>query len=66
MNRKKFFEDYEVLRTRRRRNGTELPEHQILLKLRKPGERPMWKLKLLEEYHREMHFRDVTSLARYN
>jgi hypothetical protein len=58
MSRKLFFREFEVVKLKRKHGGVELPADGILLKLRKPGHRPVWRFLDREEFRRERHFRE--------
>jgi hypothetical protein len=55
---RKFYRDYEVLQTRKRVQGKDLPIDQILVKLRKDGGRSKWTLLWLQEYQSHLRFGD--------
>jgi hypothetical protein len=54
-----FFCDCQVLRAKSRVYGKKLPPSQVLVKLRQPGQRPIWKMLERATYDREKHFRGV-------
>jgi hypothetical protein len=56
---RKFYRDYEVLRTRTRQHGENLPANQILVKLREAGRSPKWTLLRLDEYQANVRLCEV-------
>ena len=57
MRRKLHFGEFEVVKFKRKHCGAELPPNQVLVKLRRPGERPNWKCLDWQEFRRERSFR---------
>lgn len=58
MARRLFFKEFEVMRSKRRYNGIDLPSDGILVKLRKPGQEPTWQYVNREKFRRERHFQE--------
>jgi len=59
VRRKLFFRNYQVLRAKNRVYGKNLPPHQVLVKLRKPGGSPTWVRIARNAFDREKCFRDI-------
>lgn len=55
--RKLFFQDFQVLRVRKRIYGQDLPSNRVLLKLRRKGESPRWILLNRDTFDLNKHYR---------
>jgi hypothetical protein len=62
MRRKLHFGEFEVVKFKRKHCGAELPPNQVLVKLRKPGARPIWNCLDWHEFCRKRSYRECASL----